>query len=76
MATVPDGKAWVVTGQTRTVAADASNNVGPGWNVSYLTAGGTAGTVFVPDTQYTPSGVAALVGDLAGRNDSINGMSG
>ena len=69
--------AWSVTGQlTTTRIPEGGNRFVTGVEVSFITRGGHAGTVFIPDTQYRPEVVRAAIDEKAALMDEIGALQG
>lgn len=71
-----DGKGvgWAVTAQQEVTAPDANGRYVPGVRVSFQTARGLTGTVFVPDQQYNAATVRAAVNARVDLMHSINDL--
>lgn len=67
--------AWVVTTQSETMGIGPNGLAGPGVRVGFQLADGTAASVFVPDSQYTPDNVKALIAARAATVTAIKGLA-
>jgi hypothetical protein len=67
--------AWRVNAQQQTTAQWGGRFV-RGVEISFVTAAGNSGSVFVPEDQYTPAAVTAAVGAKAALMDSVGGLTG
>lgn len=67
---------WRVTGQVERLQATPDGKVVSGVVVSFTTAGGHSGTVFVPDTLYDPAHVAQAVQARAAVMDQVGQLAG
>lgn len=63
-----------ITRQTYSIGRSAGGQPEEGYKVEFQTAGGVAGQVFVPLSQYTADGVNAAVKAQATVLDSVQGM--
>lgn len=70
------GTGWKVTGQQQTTGLDESGRATQGVTVSYLTASGVSGSVFVPLTRYTPENVKAEIMDRVARHNAVDALQG
>lgn len=68
--------AWVITAQVQTTDLGPSNAYVEGVKVTFRTAAGAIGAVFVPHTDYTAARVRQLVGDRAAVMDEVAGLQG
>lgn len=75
---VPDAGAtgWHVTGQSETLQPDPAGRVVAGMQVTFLTAKGVQGSVFIPRNLYTVTNVQAAVAAAAHEMDQVQGLSG
>lgn len=67
---------WTITTQQETTAPDQSGRYVPGVRIGFRTREGISGTVFVPDTQYTPENVRALVTARVVQMLLVGGLQG
>lgn len=59
---MPDnGPRWKVTGQQTASGQDTNGSFVRGRNITYQLADGTTGSVFVPNSSYTPEAVKAAI---------------
>lgn len=65
----------VVPPQVPTYGTDASGKPTSGRDVTWQASNGTSGTVFVPDAQYTPDGVRAIVNAAVAQEMAISGLT-
>ena len=68
--------AWTITEQREDYRQLPSGQFGMGVVVTFRTAGGVTGTVFVPQDQYTVEQVKSLVGPRAAAMDAVAGLTG
>lgn len=74
-APVPSQASWHVTGQMQTSDIGSNGAVQKGVRVDFLTGQGHAGTVFVPQPNYQPQQVAAMIQAQANLMDQIGSLS-
>ena len=67
---------WTITGTSETTGLTDQGMPAKGVTVSFKLEDGTGGTIFVPDTQFTPAAVTALVGARASALLSVKGLTG
>ena len=67
---------WEVTGQQETTGMNDAGQFVPGVRVSFRLKDGAAGSVFVPEAQYSPDRVAALVAVRAAKMLAVSGLRG
>jgi hypothetical protein len=67
--------AWRITAQMQTTQLWGGRFV-RGVEISFVTAAGHSGTVFVPEDSFNPDAVAKAVGDKAALMDSIGNLTG
>jgi hypothetical protein len=67
---------WSVTGQVEDFGADDTGTYVTGVRVSFRTASGATGSVFIPGHQYTVDQVRALVGQRAAAAEAVQNLSG
>ena len=72
----PNVPAWVVTQQTETSDIGPDGTYVAGVKVTFRTALGVVGSVFVPHRDYTVDTVARLVGERAASMDAVAGLAG
>lgn len=63
-----------ITGQAEVTDYDTDGTLKPGYRVSFQTAKGVMGTVFVPRVTYSQSAVLAAVKAHAATLDSVQGF--
>lgn len=69
--------AWKVTGQLTTVRIpEGGSRFVQGIEVSFMTRGGHAGTVFIPEQLYTPEYVISQIDPRAANMDAIGSLQG
>ncbi len=68
--------AWEITGQAEQIKPTPDGRVTSGVTVTFRTAAGNTGTVFIPDAQYSPAAVAQAVGQRAAAMDAVSGLKG
>lgn len=71
-----DEPAWTITQQQETSDLGPANTYVSGVRITFRTALGVVGSVFVAATDYTPAKVRQLVGDKAAAVDAVQGMTG
>lgn len=76
MAGMTPGGGWEVTGQVEGVKPDNTGKFVAGVTVSFHTNTGQTGSVFIPDTQYTPENVKRLVAAKADMMTAVAGLKG
>jgi hypothetical protein len=68
---------WTVTSQTETMDLDQTGNAVPGWKISFMTASGQSGSVFVPNTVYSNVDVVKkMISDRVATITAIAGLTG
>lgn len=67
---------WTITGTQETTGLTDQGTPAKGVLVSFKLDDGTAGTVFVPDTAFTPAHVTALVAARAASLVGVKGLTG
>lgn len=67
--------AWTVISQTETMGIGPTGSAGSGVKVTFRTADGTVGSVFVPDAQYTAENVKAAIAARVAAFDAVKGLS-
>lgn len=72
----PQAPLWRVTAQVETNRTDSNGRFVSGVLVSYNTRDGIAGTVFVPDAQYTPEYVRQLINARVAQHTQVAGLTG
>ena len=72
----PDVPAWVVTGQNETVDTGPDGSFVPGVRVSFRTAAGVTGAVFVPLAGYTAENVKASINARASVISEVGSLTG
>ena len=70
------GTTWAITGQMPTTELVAGQGFVAGTKVSFQTAKGNAGSVFIPQAAYNTDNVRARVAQLAAQLDEISGLTG
>lgn len=68
--------AWTVTGQQETVGQTAGGAFVEGVRVTFRTADGSVGSVFVPRSEYLADNVQKLIQAQAATMAEIAGMQG
>ena len=78
MALAPDGPqtGWSIVSQLETVAAGPNQQITTGKKVTFQTADGNIGSVFIPDAMYKPDNVRAQIMAAAANMDAIGKMTG
>ncbi len=67
---------WTVTNQLETTKPNAAGQYVDGVSVSFQTANGLIGSIFVPHTQYNPENVKGLINAKVEAMQSIQGLKG
>lgn len=67
---------WRVIGQQPWQELGPDQRVQQGVKVSFVTGGGVAHSVFIPQDRYTPDNVRGQIAALAVQLDQVQGMSG
>lgn len=69
--------AWVITNQREDWQLDrATGQIGQGMTVTFRTAAGHVGSIFLPAERYTVEGVRAAVVEKAHMLDTIGSLRG
>lgn len=71
-----DSPAWEVIGQVPDVGANDQGVFVQGVTVTYRTASGVVGKVFVPQSQFTADQVRAIVTERAGHSEAVAQLKG
>ena len=66
---------WSVDSQNQRTMVTAGNQIVDGYEVAFHTGQGHVGTVFVPDTKYTPDNVKAMIQARADLLDSVGQLT-
>lgn len=69
-------KTWTITGTSESTGLTEQGTPSKGVTVSFKLDDGTAGTVFVPDAQFVPANVTALVAARASALAGVKGLTG
>lgn len=67
---------WRVTGQQETNRTDATGRFVSGVLVAFTIDNGVAGSVFVPDAQYTPDNVKQLIAARVAQLTGVANLAG
>jgi hypothetical protein len=67
---------WKVTGQVETVDLGPAGTFVQGVRVTFATAEGAVGNVFVPSDQYSVERVRAAISDKAATMAAVHGLTG
>lgn len=70
------GAGWTVTGQLEQTGLDANNRYVPGVKISFTTAGGLSGSVFVPDSMYNAASARAAIAARVAQMSEVHGLNG
>lgn len=75
---MPDAKepTWTVTGQVEDFGPDAIGNYVSGVKVSFRTANGAQGSVFIPAAEYSVDRARQLIGAAARAMAEVQELSG
>lgn len=76
MADQPAPPAWVITQQQPTSDLGPGGSYVSGVKVTYRTAAGVVGSVFVAESDFTPDNVRAAVAARAAASDAVAGLTG
>jgi len=68
--------AWEISGQQETVELGPAGTFVPGVKVSFRTATGDIGSVFLPHDQYTVERARAAVAERAATFSAVRGLKG
>lgn len=68
--------AWTVTGQVETTDQGPDGTYVPGVRISFRTATGANGSVFLPHAQYTVAAVRSAIAARAAVLDEVAGLTG
>jgi hypothetical protein len=68
--------AWTVVGQTEDYGQNEQGAYVPGVRVTFRTANGSTGSVFIPAESYTADKARALVGAMAAQMAAVDHLSG
>lgn len=66
---------WRVTGQAMATKADPSQGLVEGWTVTFVTAAGDRGSVFVPLAQYNAATVRAAIEAIVPHVEDVRGLT-
>ena len=72
----PTRPGWRVVGQTMQTLPGPGSGLTTGWRVTYETAQGVQGSVFVPQNEYTPDRVKELISEAVATVNQIHQLSG
>lgn len=67
---------WSVTGQVEDFGPDDSGSYVAGVKVSFRTASGATGSVFIPASQYSVDRARAVISAKAAEAEAIQNLSG
>jgi hypothetical protein len=67
---------WRIESQIEDIQPAGAAGFTRGFKVGWITDSGIRGTVFVPETQYTPENVTALVSAAVANAALVAGLSG
>lgn len=70
------GPAWQITSQLEQTGQDANGRYVEGVKVSFTTAAGLMGSVFVPNTLYNAASVRQLVAQRVAQMSEVHGLNG
>lgn len=70
------GGAWTVISQREDFQAGPSGNLTAGVVVTFTTASGITGSVFVPNADYQPEKVRALIAARAASMEAVHKLTG
>lgn len=73
---LPNDAAWVVTNQREDWQLDAQNQGAHGMVVTFETASGAIGSVFVPKAEYSLEKVRQLVAEKAATMNQVSELRG
>lgn len=68
--------AWVITAQMETTDVGPQGTYVSGVKVTFRTAAGVMGSVFVPQADYTVDRIRALINERAAVMDNVAGLTG
>lgn len=72
---MPTLPAWSVTTQTETMGLGPNGLATKGVSVGFSTPDGTVGSVFVPEAQYNPDNVRALIVARVATLEAVKGLT-
>ncbi len=72
----PTMTGWRVTGQSPAKQPTTAGTFQDGINVTFITGKGVVGTIFVPETVYTPENVKALIAQKVAVLDQVSALNG
>lgn len=67
---------WTVVGQTEDFGANAAGQYVPGVRVSFRTASGATGSVFIPAAEYTVDRAREVIAQQAVAMEAVSGLQG
>ena len=73
---VPAPASWRVTQQVEQIGRSGGGSFVPGVLVSFAVSTGESGSVFVPQGDYTPAKVAALIASKVSLMRDVGGLTG
>lgn len=68
--------AWTITAQVQSTDMGPANAYVDGVRVTFQTAAGAIGSLFIPNTEYTVERVRSLVAARAAVMDQVAGLTG
>ena len=71
-----NAQSWQITGQREDYRPGPTGAFVSGVVVTFSIPSGASGSVFVPDAQYSPASVRALVDARAAAMEAVAGMTG
>jgi hypothetical protein len=71
-----NGAAWTVTSQREDVNLGPNNALAKGVQVTFTTASGITGSVFIPDADYRPDVVRARIAERAAAMEAVHKLTG
>ncbi len=74
--TEPPTSGWSVTGQVQYKQLNSQGLAVDGWRVSFQTANGTVGSVWLPLADYNADSVRAAIVAQVVKLDAVAGLSG
>ena len=72
----PTGSGWSVTSQREDIQLAPNGQVANGVVVTFTTASGIQGSVFVPNVDYTPDRVRAMIAERVARMEAVHKLTG
>lgn len=75
MSSPSNGVTWRVDSQVQRTRVNALGGVEDGYDIAFTTGAGHNGSVFVPESRYTPANVRAAIAEKAALMDQVGSMT-